>query len=71
MVDRRAGRPDVPRGDTYPEPLQPPADAVRGLQVSRGNILQDLFLERYVRNQSFEPGVLFLQILHPLGLLNL
>ena len=50
-------RRDVPRACTSLEPVRLPAGAVRGLQVSRGDILQHLFLKREVGDQTFERSI--------------
>src|SRR5688572_17874477 len=68
---RRSGRPGAPRDRISLECLRPPAGADRGLQVSRGNVLKHLLLERQIGNKTFEPNVFPLQILHPSGLIEL
>src|SRR5208283_5429090 len=45
--------------------------AVRGSEVSRGHVLQHLFLQRKLRHQSPQPRVFFFQFLQPSGLLQL
>jgi hypothetical protein len=47
-----------------------PAGAAQGLQVSLGNIPQDLFLKRQISHQLFQPAVLSLKLFQPFGLIN-
>ena len=49
---QRSGRPGAPRARTSPGPLYLPSSAVRGLQLSRGDGLEDPLLKRQVRNQA-------------------
>ena len=74
---RSARLADEPAGMAFretvllPNAARPPAGAVRGLQVSRGDILENLLLKRQIRHQPLQPGVLLLQILHPPRLIKL
>lgn len=68
---RQSGRHGARTAHTSPGcPLQP-AGVARGLQVSRGDVLENLFLKRQISNQALEPDILTLQLLHPLGLIEL
>ena len=40
-----------------PNAARPPADAVRGLQVSRGDVLQHLLLQRQISHQPLQASV--------------
>jgi GTP cyclohydrolase I len=62
---------DGPDAMTSPECVQLPAGVVRGLQVSRGNVLEHLFLKRQIGNKTLQADILALQVLHPLRLINL
>jgi len=46
-------------------------DVAPGLEVSLRYILQDLFVQRQIRDQPLQLAVLFLQFLHPLCLVHL
>src|SRR5208337_2506328 len=46
-------------------------DVAPGLEVSLRNILQDLFVQRQLRDQPFQLAVFFLQFLQSLGLVHL
>lgn len=61
---RRSGRRDVPRGRISPGSPPLPADVVRGLQISRGDVRQHLLFQGQVRHKPPQPSVLALQILH-------
>src|SRR5262249_2532404 len=49
----------------------PRPGAARGLEVSRGDVLKNLLLERELCHQALELEVLLLQLLHPLRLVEL
>jgi hypothetical protein len=49
----------------------PPTAAVRGLQVSRGDVLQDLLLQGELGHQPLQPRILALKVFQPFGLLKL
>jgi hypothetical protein len=66
-----SARPGAPRDRTYLECLRPPAGADRGLQVSRGNVLEHLLLERQIGNKTLGPNVFPLQGLQAPGLIKL
>jgi diguanylate cyclase len=68
---RRSGRRGVRRDRTSLECPRPPAGAVRGLQVSRGNVLEHLLLQRQIGDETLEADILPLQVLHPLRLIEL
>src|SRR5271169_2633073 len=70
-ADRQFGRHDAPTDRTSPECVQRPAGAVRGLQVSRGDVLEYLFLKRQIGDKTLQANILPLQVLHPLRLVDL
>src|SRR5664280_819587 len=70
-ADRQSGRLDAPRDRTSPECPQPPAGAVQGLQVSRGDVLEHLLLKRQIGHQTLKTNILALQVLHALCLIDL
>src|SRR5271169_3148085 len=69
VAGRRSGRHDVPRDCTSPECPGLPGGAARDLQVSQGNVLEHLVLQRQIGNKALQTDVLPLQLLHPLGLI--
>src|ERR1017187_6578424 len=69
--DRQSGRHNAPCDRTFPECVQLPAGAVRGLQVSRGDVLQHLLLKRQIGNKTLQADILAFQVLHPLRLIDL
>src|SRR5664279_2126889 len=71
VADRQSDRHDAPRDRTSSECVQRPAGAVRGLQVSRGNVLDHLLLKRQIGNKTLQADILALKLLHPLGLIDL
>src|SRR5271169_1853945 len=70
-ADRQFGRHDAPRDRTSRECVQRPAGAVRGLQVSRGNVLEHLLLKRQIGNKTLQANILALKVFHPLRLIDL
>ena len=65
-IIRRADQPHTSGGRV---PLRP--SAARGLEVSLCHVLEDLLLEPQFCHQLLELGILLLQLLEPLGLLQL
>jgi hypothetical protein len=43
----------------------------RGLQVSRGDVLEHLLFKRQIGNQTLQANILAFQVLHPLRLIDL
>ncbi len=52
-------------------PAQAPAGDVRGLQVFRGDVFQDLLLKRPIGRQPLRPGVFLLRVFHPARLIQI
>jgi hypothetical protein len=67
---RRSGRLVARSASTCAEPSQLPAGVARGLQFSLGDIPQHLLLQRQIGDKLLQPPVLILELLQPLGLIN-